>query len=182
MVWRSLGLLMLALWLTSDGSVAQSPSQEIRIDCSAFRRQNDGRWVTLQKTTIQIFSNQIIFGDNQVPEGSSNGVDLQTGINQRCANRSSEQKQSDIRYAVSHYLVKNQTTQECLTRAREKMGSLPNFSIFGESAAAYWDGYTLAVRCTPRNIVFFALVAPADSSAGKNENAAARLKEIASGW
>jgi hypothetical protein len=74
----------------SDGALAS-----VQVDCSAFKKNNDGSWVTTKDTTVYAGLNIATAGWITLPPGAGvnqnvwrpNGVDLIDVLNQKCSNK-----------------------------------------------------------------------------------------------
>src|SRR6516225_6308690 len=72
----------------SDGAMAS-----VQVDCGAFKKNNDGSWVTTKDTTVYAGLNIATAGWNTFPPGVGinqngwrpNGVDLVDVLNQKCS-------------------------------------------------------------------------------------------------
>ena len=171
----------MVFWLVPEPTLAQSGG-DIQIDCGAFRQENDGHWVSTRRTTIEMAGNKLTIGGGQTPQGSVNGVQIQAAIGQKCSAGQSDQGKRDTVFAFTNYIINKQTLQECLDRARTSFQVFPKAQVFGESVAAFSQGYTFLIRCTPHNAIFFALVGPAGASDQANEAELSQLKDIINKW
>ena len=74
----------------SDGAMAS-----VQVDCGAFKKNNDGSWVTIKDTTVYAGQNIATAGWITLPPGAGinqnvfrpNGVDLIDVLNQKCSNK-----------------------------------------------------------------------------------------------
>jgi hypothetical protein len=182
-----IALSFLAGLLCSDATDAvaqQSAAQEIQIDCSAFQKDRDGSWVASRSTTLKIGTNSLtISGKNS---GSVNGLSIQTAISQKCEQAASGSKPAagspPPNYANTNWIAKPQTVDACVARGREVVQNLSPALVAGESVFAWADGYTFVIRCTPKNMVLFALVGPPNSTTERNHAAQAIQDKMLDNW
>jgi hypothetical protein len=144
----------------TKASAQSRSSQNIEIDCSAFQRQSDGSWIALHTTTIKIGTNSLTVSGKV--GGSVNGLDIQEAMTRQC---SKEQRSGGGgTYANTNWKKTPQSSSECVARGRELVQGFPWKQVAGETVFAASDGYMFLIRCTPQNMIFFAVVGPPDSN------------------
>jgi hypothetical protein len=174
------------IFLVGSGTnaFAQAGSnQSVEVDCSAFQRQSDGSWIALHTTTIKIGTNSITRGGGKV-SGSVNGLDMQDAINRQCSKEAPQTKSggSPLVYAKTNWIKSPQTPSQCVARGRELVESLPTKTVAGETVYASSDGYMFIIRCTPQNMIFFAVVGPPGGTAEREKAAEAQFDRILDKW
>ena len=155
-----------------------SAQQGVEIDCSAFQRQSDGSWVAIRTTTIKIGTNTITI--NGRPGGTINGLDIQEAITKQCSN--SQMRAGKPVYANTNWRKTLQTSDECVARGRDLVKDFPWKSVAGETVYASSDGYTFIIRCTPQQMIFFAVVGPPDGTPERERAAKGLFDRIFGQW
>ena len=165
---------------------AQGNDQQVRIDCSAFQKGSDGSWTATRQTTITIGTNSITNSGGITPRGSVNGIAVQDAIDRQCSQAASMPaggagKVAPV-YANNSWLLNTQTLPECLARAGEMVQGFSWTASAGEAVYAQFDGFRFIIRCTPRKVVFFAIVGPPGSTQERNQIAQDLFDRIKKGF
>jgi hypothetical protein len=174
-------LAFAAVVAASTNAVAQGGDQEVQVDCSAFQRQSDGRWVAIRTTTIKVGTNTITRSAGSV-NCTINGLSCQDAITQKCANQGAPPRSERPVYANTNWKKTDQSVPECLQRGRELVRNYPHVNVVGETVFTTNDGYTFLIRCTPLKVILFAVVGPPDSTQERNDAADRRFDEVFGHW
>jgi tetratricopeptide (TPR) repeat protein len=81
-------------------------------------------------------------------------------------------------YTASNWVSSSKRVPECLARAGEVVQNFSPTIAAGESVYAWFDGFTFIIRCTPQSVIFFAVVAPPDSTPERNKVAEGQFDRL----
>jgi len=164
----------------SAQKVKPSDNRNVQVDCQHFAKCPGGLWTATQQATVQIGTSSVTVSSGGKPQGSINNSDIQEEINRRCLETVSKPSGSEPApvFAKSNWMAKKITVSECLDRAGLMFQDFPAKQTAGETVFAFFNGYTFVLRCTPRSLIFMAVVGPPKSTAEQNRTVEGLFDQI----
>ena len=156
-------------------------NRNVQVDCRFFAKGVDGLWTATQQSTVRIGTSSVTVSSGGRPQGSINNSDIQEEINRRCLQTVSKPSGSASPtpvFAKTSWVAKNVTVSECLDRAGLIFQDFPIKRTAGETVFAFFNGYTFILRCTPRSLMFIAVVGPPNSTAEQNRTVEGLFDQI----
>jgi hypothetical protein len=151
-------VLLLGASSQSCAQSAGAPAE--RVDCSALQQQKDRTWIATRETTLQIDGNAITVSSGATPQGSVNGLDIQSEITLQCGRVVPLPVAKPVVLSQNAWVKMSSTQPACMAHATKLTDGFAERTILKESVFVYDDAHSFIIFCTSINVVWMVHVGP----------------------